>query len=183
MTISVTPAQFEFVDFDANVIAGVVQQLAQALGITEPISVEVDETTPLSKVRLHHEGGLRLVVESGALEDPRKPRQFSEGATALALGRALFRHLDRTTGGFGEAPSDEALDLRQIATWDTWCAARLSRLGVPMLEDRWLYNFRNRHGFTDRADHAFQEIWSSSGLTWATLEAISLEATNAGATA
>ena len=126
---------------------------------------------------------LRLVVESGALEDPRKPRQFSEGATALALGRALFRHLDRTTGGFGEAPSDEALDLRQIATWDTWCAARLSRLGVPVLEDRWLYNFRNRHGFTDRADHAFQQIWTSSGLTWAALEAISLEATSTGAIA
>ena len=36
MTVSVAPAQFEFVDFDANVIAGVVQQLAQALGISEP---------------------------------------------------------------------------------------------------------------------------------------------------
>ena len=56
MTVSVAPAQFEFVDFDANVIAGVVQQLAQALGITEPISIEVDETTPLAKVRLQHEG-------------------------------------------------------------------------------------------------------------------------------
>jgi hypothetical protein len=180
MTVSVAPAQFEFVDFDANVIAGVVQQLAQSIGITDPISLEIDETTPLSKVQLHHDGGLRLTVESGALEDPRKPRQFSETAAALAIGRALLRYRDRIEGGFGEAPADDQLELRQIAAWDTWCVARLARLGVPVLEDRWQYNFRNRHGFTDRADHAFHEIWASNGLTWATLESIS---TTAGASA
>jgi hypothetical protein len=180
MTVSVAPAQFEFVDFDATVIAGVVQQLALSIGITDPISVDIDETTPLSKVRLHHDGTLHLSVESGALEDPRKPRQFSETATALAIGRSLLRHRDRTEGGFGEAPADDQLDLRQIAAWDTWCIARLARVGVPVLEDRWLYNFRNRHGFTDRADHAFHQIWTSDGLTWAALESIS---TTAGASA
>ena len=88
MTVSVVPTQFEFVDFDAAVIAGVVQQLAQSIGITEPITVEIDETTPLSRVQLHLDGGLRLAVESGALEDARKPRQFSETAAALAIHNA-----------------------------------------------------------------------------------------------
>jgi len=48
-------------------------------------------------------------------------------------------------------------------------------MGVPVNQQRWKYNFRNRHGFTDVADAAFERVWQSDGLTWGELETISLE--------
>ena len=45
-----------------------------------------------------------------------------------------------------------------------------------MNQQRWRYNFRNRHGFTDEADQAFNRLWASDGLTWDELEAISAAA-------
>jgi hypothetical protein len=41
---------------------------------------------------------------------------------------------------------------------------------------RRLYQFRNRHGFTDAADAAFDRLWSADGLTWAEISALSDEA-------
>ena len=39
-----------------------------------------------------------------------------------------------------------------------------------MQRQRRLYQFRNRHGFTDVADAVFQRLWEGEGLTWADLE-------------
>ena len=165
MTVSVTPANFSFVDFDADLIRRIGDGLLEVLSIDRPVHVEVDETTPLGRVR----------VESGAFEDSRKPRQQSEEATTANLGRALLRARDRIGGGFGEAPADDELSLRQIAAWETYCVGRLARMGVPVNQQRWKYNFRNRHGFTDVADAAFERIWASDGLTWGELETVSLQ--------
>jgi hypothetical protein len=115
---------------------------------------------------------LSIRVESGAFEDTKRPRQQSEVATATSLGRLLLRVKDRLSGGFGEAPPDDELSLAQIAAWETYSVGRLSRLGIDVNEQRWRYNFRNRHGFTDAADEAFNRLWSSDALTWGELEAI-----------
>ena len=88
----------------------------------------------------------------------------------------LLRAHDRLEGGFGEAPGDDALSLAQIAAWEVYCIGRLSRLGITTNQQRWRYNFRNRHGFRDSTDQAFDQLWQSTGLTWAEMEAICLTA-------
>jgi hypothetical protein len=116
---------------------------------------------------------ITIRAESGAFEDTRKPRQQSETATATSIGRVLLRARDRLHGGFGEAPADDELSLAQMAAWETYCVGRLVRLGIEVNEQRWRYNFRNRHGFTDASDKAFDQIWSSDGLTWGELDELS----------
>jgi hypothetical protein len=173
MTVTVSPSEFKFVQFDPALIARIGDQMVAALGIDRPVHVEVDESTPLGRMRIEVGDTITVRVESGAFEDNRKPREQSEANTAANLGRALLRANDRIQGGFGEAPADDDLSLRQVCAWDTYCAGRLARLGLTINRQRWLYNFRNRHGFTDAADAAFASIWAAGGLTWGELEAIS----------
>lgn len=173
MSVTVSPQTFRFVKFDAALIERVAAGLVAALRIELPVHIEIDETTPLGRVRAEIGDTVRISVESGAFEDSKRPREQSELATSVNLGRILLRVRDRLHGGFGEAPADDELSLRQMAAWETYSAGRLSRLGLQVNEQRWRYNFRNRHGFTDAADAAFDQIWSADGLTWGELEAIS----------
>ncbi len=180
MTVTVAPETFRFVKFDSALVARVADELVGALGIERPVHVEIDETTPLGRVSAifgPDDGDtISISVESGAFEDSRRPREQSEVATAVNLGRILLRVRDRLQGGFGAAPADDDLELRQMAAWETYCAGRLTRLGLKVNKQRWIYNFRNRHGFTDAADAAFAQIWAADGLTWCELEAISSSA-------
>lgn len=173
MSVTVTPQTFNFVAYDAALIQRVAEQLLQSLSMTDhDVQIEVDETTPLARTRVEVGEPIAIRAESGAFEDTKRPRQQSEVATATSLGRVLLRVRDRLTGGFGEAPPDDELTLAQVAAWETYSVGRLSRLGIEVNEQRWRYNFRNRHGFTDEADQAFTQLWSSDGLTWGELEAI-----------
>jgi len=179
MSITVTPQTFKFVSFDAELIERVAGGLAAALGLADRnIHIDVDETTPLARVDIDYGTGdadatITIRVDSGALEDTRRPRQQSETSTANSLGRALLRIRDRLSGGFGEAPPDDQLSLAQVAAWETYNVGRLERLGVPVNQQRWRYNFRNRHGFTDGGDAVFDQLWASDGLTWGELNALS----------
>jgi hypothetical protein len=179
MTVTVSPQQFQYVHFDAELIRRVAETLTAAMGLDRSVSIEVDETTPLARIDLdlgEPGGTLTVRAESGAFEDTRRPRHQSEAATAASLGRVLLRAHDRLAGGFGEAPADPDLSLAQVAAWNTYCAGRLERLGVPVNQQRFRYDFRNRHGFHDAADLAFDRLWSSDGLTWAELDEISRSA-------
>lgn len=173
MTVTVEPDVFKFVHFDAALIARVGDQLTALLAIDRPVHIEVDETTPLARVVVELGDTITVHVQSGAFEDPRVPREQSESSTAASLGRALLRARDRLEGGFGEAPPDDALSLRQVAAWETYSVGRLARLGLLVNQQRWRYNFRNRHGFSDVSDASFDRIWASDGLTWGELDAIS----------
>lgn len=182
MTVTVTPSTFTFVAFDASTIERVADDLVHSLGMsTHDVVIEVDETTPLARIRVDIGDPIVVHAESGAFEDTRKPRQMSESATATSLGRVLLRARDRLVGGFGEAPPDDQLSLAQMAAWETYCVGRLERVGVRANQQRWRYNFRNRHGFHDGADAAFDQIWASDGLTWAELDEISRTAVPADA--
>ena len=175
MANTVTPETYNFVFFDADVIRRIAEELVASIGMGDHnVTIEVDETTPLARtvVRIDADG-IHIRADSGAFEDTRKPRQQSETATATSLGRVLLRANDRISGGFGEAPPDDQLTLSQIAAWETYSIGRLERIGVPVNRQRWLYNFRNRHGFTDAGDTAFEQLWQSTGLTWGELCAIS----------
>ena len=63
-----------------------------------------------------------------------------------------------------------------MSAWETYCVGRLERLGIPVNKQRWLYNFRNRHAFTDHSDAAFDRLWTGEGLTWDDLRTISATA-------
>jgi hypothetical protein len=177
VTVTVAPAEFTFVHFDAGVIEQTVTELLDRLAMGgRDVAIEVDETSPIARVDVHLGDPLRLVVESGAFEDTRRPREMSEEAVAAASGRMLLRVRDRESGQFAGAPADDDLSLAEMAAWDSYSAGRLSRAGYPVNRQRWLYHFRNRHGFTDAADQAFAEIWQSEGLSWDELMAISARA-------
>ena len=173
MNVTVTPQTFNFVAYDAALIQRVTEDLLASLGMTDrDVHIEVDETTPLARTRVEVADTISIRAESGAFEDTKRPRQQSDVATATSIGRVLLRVRDRLSGGFGEAPPDDELTLAQVAAWETYSVGRLSRLGIEVNEQRWRYNFRNRHGFTDEVDSAFNRLWSSDGLTWGELEAI-----------
>ncbi len=177
MSVSVVPQEFRFVAFDASLIQRVAEGLLASLGLGDhDVHIDVDETTPLSRMRVETGDTISIRAESGAFEDTKRPRQQSETATATSLGRMLLRVRDRLSGDFGEAPPDDDLTLAQTAAWETYCVGRLERLGVPVNQQRWRYNFRNRHGFTDAADTAFDRLWASDDLTWGELEAVCAEA-------
>ena len=174
MTVVVTPQQFTFVAYDAALIQRIAEQLLVSLGLQDrDVVIEVDETTPLTRMRVETGDPISIRAESGAFEDPKLPRQQSETTTATSLGRVLLRARDRLLGGFADAPPDKQLSLAEMAAWETYCVGRLERLGVTVNQQRWRYNFRNRHGFTDHADAAFDRLWAGDGLTWDELRAIS----------
>ncbi len=169
--VTVSPEEFTFVKFDAREIAAIVADLAAQLELANPIHVVVDETTPLAKVYEEVDGAssdalITLYAESGALEDRRHPMSFSvEGATE-SLGRILLRAHDRMRTDFSDAPADRDLTLAENAAWDTYCAGRLARMGVDTNQQRWRYNHRNRFGFDDGTDAAFNRLWSADDLAW-----------------
>ena len=169
--VTVTPEQYSFVTFDAERIRSVVAKLAEQIGLDVPITVEVDETTPLGRAWLVSVEPLVVHVESGAFEDLKRPRTQSDQRVADVLGRLLFRAKDRLDPFFADAPADDELTLQQATAWDTYSVGRFVRLGYPAQRQRRLYHFRNRHGFNDEADAVFERHWQADGLTWADLDA------------
>jgi len=176
MVVTVTPQQFNFVDYDATEIARVTTDLAATLGITGDIDLDIDESSPLARVLVVDDGDpIRIRADGGALEDTKRLRQFSEGSARTSLGRVLLRVRDRSSGGFAAAPPDAELSLAHQAAWDVYCVGRLGRAGVPVNEQRWRYHFRNRHGFNDDVDAAFDRIFAAEQWSWPELAALSNE--------
>jgi hypothetical protein len=87
----------------------------------------------------------------------------------------LFRVRDRLDPAFGDPAADDKLSLPQSVAWDAYCVGRLVRLGFTHYDNRQrrLYHFRNRHGFSDAADDAFERLWTADGLTWSDVTALS----------
>jgi len=170
--VTITPEEFKFVFFDGARIAAVTEKLLGEVGVDRDVTIEVDESTPLGRARVTSTEPIVLSVESGAFEDAKRPRHLSERATADVVGKWLYRVRDRLDPTFGSPPADEDLTLSQTTAWDTYCVGRMARLGYPVQRQRRLYHFRNRHGFSDLADAAFEELWAASDLSWADIERI-----------
>jgi hypothetical protein len=179
MAVTVTPDTFTMVEFDHDAIVTVVERLVPQVGFAGEVDVrlEVDERVPLGRAELVSVDPLVLQVEGGALEDPKRPRHLSEAGTADIVGRLLFRARDRLDPAFASAPPDDGLSLALANAWDVYATGRLVALGYRSQRQRWLYAFRNRHGFTDAADAAFDQLWSAPApLTWADIERLSTTA-------
>jgi hypothetical protein len=179
MTVTVTPETFTLVEFDAARIASVTRRLVRQIGFPRgtDVVVDVDERVPLGRAELLSTDPIVLQIEGGALEDGKRPRHLSEVSAADIIGRLLFRAQDRLDPDFGEAPPDDALSLALANAWDVYCTGRLVQLGYRAQRQRWLYAFRNRHGFTDASDDAFARLWeASTPMTWADIAALSAAA-------
>jgi hypothetical protein len=170
-TITVSPQEWQLVKFDSAEIETVASRLAGQLEIDRDIAIEVDEATPFGRVEVASiEPTIVLKLEGGAIEDPKRPRHLSDRVCADVLGRILHRVKDRLDPAFGDAPADADLTLQQSTAWDAYSVGRMARLGYPVQRQRRLYHFRNRHGFTDVADAAFERLWNGEGLTWADIQ-------------
>ncbi|MFZ6003600.1 MAG: hypothetical protein ACOYXM_06655 [Actinomycetota bacterium] len=178
MPVEVRPEEFSMVFFDAAEIRAIVEKLAAEIGLPADltITVDIDETTPMGHAALKSLDPVVLSLESGALEDPKRPRKLNPEGAVDVIGRLLFEVHDRLDPAFGEAPEGSALSLPQSVAWQVYCVARLGRLGHHVQRQRRLYQFRNRHGFTDAGDAAFDRLWTADGLTWADVSTISDEA-------
>ena len=113
---------------------------------------------------------ITIRAESGALEDTQRFTHFGAASARGSLGRMLLRARDRLRDDFADVPSDLDLSLRENAAWDTYSAGRLARLGVPVNEQRFRYNHRNRFGFSDEVDADFDVLWAADDLSWAELQ-------------
>jgi hypothetical protein len=177
LAVSVTPETFTLVSYDATEIASIIDDLIAAIGLPSDLDVrlEVDESTPLGRAMVQSVQPLVITVESGALEDPKRPRNLSRTGSADVLGRLMFRVHDRLDPAFGDPPEDDKLTLPQSVAWDAYCVGRLVRLGFQHYDNRQrrLYHFRNRHGFSDAADDAFERLWTADGLSWSDITALS----------
>lgn len=169
--ITVSPSEFHYVSFDATKIAEIAATVADAVGFDpdEQITIEVDESTFFGRSQVLSERPLAVRFESGAFEDAKKPRHLSERGATESLGVVLQRAYDRRSPGFADAPADADLSLSQRVAWDAYSAGRCARHGWEVSKPRRHYHFRARHGFSDAADAAFEQIWSSDSLTWSDL--------------
>jgi hypothetical protein len=178
MPVEVQPAEFSMVFFDADEVRAIVERLVNEIGLPAdlPVTIEIDETTPMGRAAVASIDPVVITAESGALEDVKRPRQLSPDSTADVIGKLLLSVRDRLDPAFGDPPADDDLTLQESAAWEAYCVARLGRLGYPVQRQRRLYQFRNRHGFTDHADAAFDKLWTAEHLTWADITAISQDA-------
>lgn len=176
MAVTVVPEQFSLVDFDAGEIRAITERLVEQLGISADVRVEVDETVPFGRARVTSTDPIVIEVESGAFEDPKRPRELSTDHTAEVIGRLLLRVRDRLSEGFGTPPPDDEIPMAKLVAWDAYCLGRLARLGYRDQSPRRRYHFRNRHGFTDAADAAFDVLWNAEELTWDDIVRISDDA-------
>ena len=172
--IVVAPETFTLVFFDAGRIAELAADVAGRLGLGDDVElrIEVDERIPLGRVRVTSMEPITLAVEGGAFEDPKHPRHLSDRSVLDVLGRTLQRIKDRLDPAFGDAPADDKLSLQQQVAWNTYAEGRNERQGLEVQKQRWLYHFRNRHGFTDAADAAFERLWETDALSWSDISAI-----------
>jgi len=174
MAVIVTPTEFTLVLFEHQAIVDVLERLLPDIGLGDvDVTLNVDERVPMGRADVVSIDPVVLEVEGGALEDPKVPRQLSVEGTADILGRLLLRVRDRRDPDFGEPPADGDLTLAHKSAWDVYCVGRLARKGYRPQRQRRIYAFRNRHGFTDAADAAFDQLWSAESLTWADIVRIS----------
>jgi hypothetical protein len=171
--VFVFPEQFSLVKFDHDRIVELAGEVAGKVGlpVESELRIEVDEENPLGRVRVTSLDPITITVEGGAFEDAKRPRQLSDISVIDVLGRHLFRVRDRLDPAFGDPPDDDHLTLQEAAAWDAYAVGRCERMGFGPSKPRRLYHFRNRHGFTDVADEAFEQLWNAGSLTWADIDA------------
>lgn len=180
MSVTVTPETYQFVNYDHAEISEIAVATARDAGIPGSADVHLDvvESSPLGRVKIEDlEKGaspkVTLRIEGGAFENLKAPRQFAADRAKETLGRIFFRLSDLFDAGFGFEGEWDSMPVPRAVAWDVYAVGRLNRLGYTINHDRWLYLFRNRHGFTDEADLVFEKLWAGTDLTWQDIRGMS----------
>lgn len=183
--VVVTPQQFHLVDFDAAILAAAAEKMADEVGLPADaeIQLKVDESHPFGRVQVTSLDPIVIDAEGGAFENPKRLKTLSDKSMAEAMGQVFHQLADRLDAGFGAPALDTKVDQHQQVAWDAYALGRTARLGYDVSRPRRQYHFRNRHGFTDVADAAFDRLWTGTGLTWADIEAVCAETAAAPAAA
>jgi hypothetical protein len=169
--ITVTPARFTLVPYDADEIRALIEEAAARAGISSSVEIglTVDEEL-LAPLNGHMsdviDGKVVMWISGGNFEDNKRPTYFSADQARVDLAIMLLRAKDRLSDDFADAPLDSQLTLGERAAWDTYAVGRAQRLGVDVRRPRQLYDFRLQHGFTDAADAAFERCWEADHMTW-----------------
>lgn len=171
--ITIDPTEFILVKYETPDIIAIAQRIASGVGFPDdfPVRINIEESTPLTRVLIGTLTPLVLEVEGGAFEDPKRPRHLSVTNTGTALARVLFQAHDRLFGGFAGVGLT-GVSLEQQIAWDVTSYGRAERLGLTVPKQPRLYAFRNRHGFSDSADAVFDRLWNTDTLTWSDLVAV-----------
>lgn len=176
--VTLEPDTFALVDFPPDELKALIDGLLDDVGLDQPVTLEIDQTTPLGRTEVRSIDPIVLFAESGALEDPRQLRALNPGGARIELGRMLFRVRDRLDPAFGDPPPDTEVSLLEHAAWDAYAVGRVVRAGHSYFDERQrrLYQFRTRHGFSDVGDATFAALWDGTDLTWADIVRSSAEA-------
>src|SRR5581483_10552889 len=129
--VTVEPATFHLVDYDADTIAALVAEAAGWFGFDGPITVRVDEGSPLGDVVVESADPVVLAVEGGAFEDLKYIRKLSPVLVQTVVARVVGRIADRRHGF--DAPPDAEITTAQQDAWDAWLLGGASRhqLALP----------------------------------------------------
>lgn len=170
MPVELVPAEFTLVNFDADRVRAIAEEVAASLGLGDrSITLTVEERSPLGIASIESLEPISLMVEGGAIENGRRPRQLNEAGCREVVGRLLLEVRDRLDPAFGAPALDEQLPASVRVAWDTYIVGRLVALGGRDQQRRRRYHYRVRHGFSDAADAAFDRLWNAESLTFAEL--------------
>jgi len=179
--ITVSPREYTQVEYDADRIAQLAAEALAGIGDIDddtPLELRIAEDEATSLIRVESLDPIVLALDGGAIEDYRDPRRLGDLETRIAVTRLLLEVVDRRDPGFGAPDLDAEADQAHRQAWDVNLYGRVGRRGLRLHKPRFLYNFRNRHGFTDHADRVFEQLWSADDLTWAAITKLSDEARN-----
>lgn len=168
--ITVRPDSFTKVEFTVDeVVAVAAEVMGRVDGVDPELDVElvIDEDQPTTRTAIVSLDPVEFRLDSGALEDTRNPRHLGVEAASVTLAALFVEHLDRLDPVFGAPPVGEPSDLALKIAWSAYTHGRVQRLGYRVHQPKHRYDFRNRHGFSDAADEAFDGLWSATDLTWA----------------
>jgi len=168
--ITVRPERFTKVEYDhGQLVAHAEAALKRVFGPSADldIEIEVDEDAATTRFAITAMEPVVVVdLDGGAVENLRDPRRFGGLAADITFTRIFLELYDRRLAVFGAPSLDEQPSQAQRMAWDVNLYGRVARLGLRLHKPRFLYNFRNRHGFTDKADAVFEQLWEAGDTTW-----------------
>lgn len=174
--IVVQPETYTKTGFDSELIGALAQRALEnvaALPDDLDVQINVDENAATNRVRVSSLDPVVLAVDSGALENYKAPRTVGDLASSITFTRLFLEVTDLQSESFGAPPLDEAPNRAHRMAWDVNLFGRAARHGLHIHIPRYRYNFRNRHGFTDRADRVFEQLWNGDELTYEQIVALS----------
>ncbi len=181
--ITVSPTEFTQVEYDpdeiaahaAEALASVAERTA-ALAADTPLELQIAQDEATSRIAVTSLDPIVFAIDGGAIEDYRDPRCLGGLETRIVVTRLLLEVLDRRNPDFGAPDLDAETDQAHRQAWDVNLYGRVARHGLRLHKPRFVYNFRNRHGFSDHADRTFEQLWSGDDLTWSGIVALSDQA-------